>query len=63
MDAIRSSSYKYRPDATLGQRGTQFFSRAEENRAHSQGFGRFEIRVTIIDKDAFLGSALRDSQR
>src|SRR2546427_7648886 len=63
MEAIRSSSYKYRPDATLRQRGAQFFSRAEENRAHAQGFGRFKVRRTIIDKDAFLGNALRDSQR
>src|SRR3984893_9697342 len=60
---IRLSSYKRRPHATLRQGGAQLFGRPEENRAHAQGLGRFEVRGTVIYKNAFLGSTLRHSQR
>src|ERR1700730_3622613 len=60
--AISLSSYQRGPDATLSQGGAQLFGRPEENRAHAQGLGGFEVRGTIIYEDAFLGSALRDSQ-
>src|SRR5260370_3541584 len=63
IDAIKSSSYKRGRDATLGQRCAQACGRTKENRPHPQSFGRLKVPGTIIDQDAFPGSALRDSQR
>src|SRR5487761_442739 len=63
MGARRLSSYKRGADATLSQGGAQLFGGPEENRAHAQGLGRFEVRGAVIYKDTFLGSALRDPQR
>jgi hypothetical protein len=48
-------------DATLRQRGAQFFGGPEKNRLDTQSFRRFEVRGTVIHKNAFLWSPLRDS--
>src|SRR5437868_2270638 len=61
-DAIGSSSYKRRPDATLRQVSAQLLGRTKENRRHPHLFGWFQICWTVVYKDAFLGSALRDAQ-
>src|SRR5579863_8542314 len=62
MDAMESSSYKRRSDANLCQGGAQLFGGPEENRAHAQSFGRFQVSGTVIYKNAFLRSPLCDSQ-
>src|SRR5580692_3984284 len=63
IEAMRSSSCKGRSDATFRQRSAQLFSRLEENRAHTQGFRRFQVRGTVVYENALFRSALRDSQR
>src|ERR1700751_5359220 len=63
IEAMKSSSCKGRSNATFRQRSAQLFSRSEENRAHTQLLGRFQVRGTVVYENARFRGSLRDSER
>src|SRR5579872_1117639 len=58
-----STSRQRAPHPAMVQGCAQLFRGFKKNRMHAQRFGRLEILGTIVDKDALLRSALRDSER